>query len=199
MNFVKTGLISLCLVLSGRSVPAENLTHCEVSFSSSVYSASKKWCPVEAEQGYAQAQYTLAHMYTFGIEFLEDYAIALNWYLAAAEQGHARAQYMAGFFFYNGYGTLKNNSEAVKWYILASKQGEPDAQNQLAIMYGMGEGVLEDSVRAHMWANIASVNGIEKAAKMRTKIASWMTSADISEAQKMARECMNSNYQNCGW
>jgi uncharacterized protein len=65
-------------------------------------------------------------------------------------------------------------------------------------MHNYGKGVLQDNIMAHMWYNIASVNGDQKASKWRDQTAAKMTSADISEAQKMARECMISNYQNCG-
>jgi len=50
-----------------------------------------------------------------------------------------------------------------------------------------------------MWYNIAAANGAEKAGEWREERAGLMTSADISEAQSMARECMNSKYKNCGW
>jgi hypothetical protein len=50
-----------------------------------------------------------------------------------------------------------------------------------------------------MWYNIASANGNEKSAKWRDEIASNMTPEDISQAQAMAIECMNSGYENCGW
>ena len=50
-----------------------------------------------------------------------------------------------------------------------------------------------------MWYKTASSNSYKEAGKWRDETAAKMTSADISEAQKMARECMNSNYQNCGW
>ena len=66
-------------------------------------------------------------------------------------------------------------------------------------MYELGNGVLQDNIRAHMWYNIASANGNKKSSDWRDERAGLMTSADISEAQKMARECMSSNYQNCGW
>ena len=50
-----------------------------------------------------------------------------------------------------------------------------------------------------MWYNIAAANGDEKSGEWREERAGLMTSADISEAQSMARECMNSKYKNCGW
>jgi hypothetical protein len=40
---------------------------------------------------------------------------------------------------------------------------------------------------------------IKKASNWRDERAGQMTSADISEAQSMARECMSSSYKNCGW
>ena len=66
-------------------------------------------------------------------------------------------------------------------------------------MYYYGKGVLQNNIRAHVWYNIASANGHKKTAKWRDETTAKMTSADISEAQKMAKECMDSNYQNCGW
>ena len=99
----------------------------------------------------------------------------------------------------SGDGVLQDYAEAVKWFRLAAEQGNASAQNNLGTMYEVGNGVLQDNIRAHMWYNIASANGDEKAGEWRDERAGLMTSADISEAQKMARECMNSNYQNCGW
>ena len=65
-------------------------------------------------------------------------------------------------------------------------------------MYTIGKGVLQDDVMAHMWYNISAANGDEFGGKGRDGIAEGMTPSDISQAQAMARECMSSNYQNCG-
>jgi len=69
----------------------------------------------------------------------------------------------------------------------------------LGVMYEFGRGVLQNNVMAHMWYNIASANGHDKAGEWRDERAGLMTNDDISKAQEMARECMNSNYQNCGY
>ena len=98
-----------------------------------------------------------------------------------------------------GEGVLQDYFEAVKWWRLAAEQGDTGAQNNLGTMYLEGNGVLQDNVRAHMWYNIAATEGNKDAANWRNKTASKMTSADISKAQSMARECMSSNYKNCGW
>ena len=51
-----------------------------------------------------------------------------------------------------------------------------------------GEGVPQDYVQAHMWFNMAAANGHEDGRKNRDIVAKQMTPADISEAQRLARE-----------
>ena len=87
----------------------------------------------------------------------------------------------------------------MKWYRLAAEQGGAYAQNNIGSMYKDGEGVLQNNVMAHMWYNIAAANGNKKSGEWRDERAGLMTSADISKAQSMARECLSSNYKNCGW
>ena len=65
-------------------------------------------------------------------------------------------------------------------------------------MYYRGEGVLQDSVVAHMWFNIGAANGNELGGTNRDSISEGMTQQAIEQAQQMARDCMSSNYQNCG-
>ena len=58
-------------------------------------------------------------------------------------------------------------------------------------------GVVQDDVYAHLWRNIATSQGHESAAKYRDSIAKEMTPADISAAQKLARESVKKNYKDC--
>ena len=91
-------------------------------------------------------------------------------------------------------------AEAVKWYRQASNQSNADAQYNLGGMYVIGKGVRQDSVLAHMWYIISAANGNENASKqIKDPPTFYATAAVISKAQKMARECMNTNYQNCDW
>ncbi|MDA8785705.1 sel1 repeat family protein, partial [Planktomarina temperata] len=99
----------------------------------------------------------------------------------------------------DGQGVLQDYKEAIKWYRLAAEQGHAMAQTNLGIMYEYGDGVIQDNTMAHMWYNIASANGHEKAGGYRDERAGLMTNADISKAQAMARECMNSGYTKCGY
>ena len=64
-------------------------------------------------------------------------------------------------------------------------------------MYAKGAGVIQDSVYAHMWWNIAASTGDKDAVSNRDIVANQMTPADISAAQKLARECVRKKYKGC--
>ena len=110
-----------------------------------------------------------------------------------------REWFLRGSDYYYGNGVPQDYAEAAKWFRLAAEQGYTDAQFFLGLVYQDGKGVLQDNVMAHMWYNITSANGDAIAGGLRDEIAKEMTSADISKAQAMARECMNSGYTKCGY
>ena len=83
-------------------------------------------------------------------------------------------------------------AEAVRWYRLAADQGHASAQYNLGLMYGDGQGVPQDNVEAHMWFNLAASRSSgadrERSVGARDRVAELMTPADLSEAQRRARE-----------
>ena len=126
-----------------------------------------------------------------------DYATALREWTPLAKRGDADAQYNLGQMYRKGAGVPQDYKTAVKWYTLAAEQGDATAQSNLGAMYYNGNGVIQDDVYAHMWFNIAASNGNKFATKNRDIIAKRMTSADISTAQKLARECVRKKYKDC--
>ena len=72
-----------------------------------------------------------------------------------------------------------------------------DAQGNLGATYAFGLGVPKDYVYAHMWGNIASMNGNDLGTKLRDDFEEKMTSSQIEEAQRLARECVKKNYKGC--
>ncbi len=159
--------------------------------------ALREWKPL-AEQGHATAQYSLGVIYDNGYGVPENDKTAVKWYRLAAEQGNDFAQYNLGLMYDNGQGVPEDDKTAVKWYRLAAEQGNASAQSNLGAMYDDGTGVIQDYVRAHMWYNIAASSGKSKnALGNRDVIAQEMTSAQIAEAQKLARECVRKEYKGC--
>ena len=157
----------------------------------------------------------MAQNWQKGLDAFEagDYATALKEFRPLAEQGDADGLAFLARMYREGKGVLQDYAEAAKLFRLAAQQGDAPtilpqlsttpmvimAQFNLAHMYEEGKGVLQDNVMAHMWFNIASANGNEKSGEWRDEIANKMTPAAIEKAQAMARECMSSGYQNCGY
>ena len=158
--------------------------------------ALREWTPL-AEQGEADAQTILGVMYEEGKGVPQDYKTAVKWYKLAAEQGDADAQTQMGFMYNKGKGVPQNDKTAVKWWTLAAEQGNALAQGNLGAGYAFGRGVLKDYVYAHMWGKIAATNGNAVGTKLRDFVEKKMTPADLSTAQKLARECVRKNYKGC--
>tara|TARA_R110000824_G_C14840086_1_gene638880 strand:- start:7 stop:609 length:603 start_codon:yes stop_codon:yes gene_type:complete len=187
------------LVGSVSSVIAQNFQKGLEAYEAGDYqTALTEWRPL-AEQGNSDSQTNLGLMYYKGIGVPQDYAEAVKWYRLAAEQGVAVAQKNLGYLYDRGIGVPQDYAEALRWYRLAAEQGNSDAQTNLGVMYYNGNGVLQSNIRAHMWYNIASANGELVASSLRDERVGFMTPTDISKAQEMARECMNSDYQSCGY
>ena len=55
-------------------------------------------------------------------------------------------------------------------------------------MYADGQGETKNSVQDYMWLNLADRKGFESAAIIRDLVAGEMTSEQIAEAEKLARE-----------
>ena len=126
-----------------------------------------------------------------------DFATALKEWKPLAEGGNAVAQFNLGLMYENGWGVSQDYKEAVRLYRLAAEQGIAEAQTNLANRYYYGEGVNKDIVYAHMWKIISASNGFEPAKEDLKIIEKEMTSSHISEAQRLARECVKKNYKGC--
>jgi TPR repeat protein len=155
-----------------------------------------EWRPL-AEHGDAFAQFNLGLFYLKGYGVLKDYTEAVKWFLKSAEQGNANAQHTLGGMYYGGYGVEQDYAGDIKWYRKSAEQEYANAQFNLGQMYEYGFGVLQDNVYAHMWRNIAASNGDVFAAGQRALLEKKMTTEQIAEAQKLARECVKKNYKGC--
>ncbi len=103
------------------------------------------------------------------------------------------ALYKLGLLYDNGSGVPQDYAKAVKWYRKAAEQGYAKAQFMIGFMYYEGRGVTQDYVQAHVWYNLAvsrlpPSEARNNVGKVRDLLAKRMTPAQLSEAQKLARE-----------
>lgn len=61
---------------------------------------------------------------------------------------------------------------------------------QLGMMYATGRSVPTDLVAAHKWFNLAAAKGNRDAVRLRAELSAEMSSGQIAEAQRQAREWM---------
>ena len=111
----------------------------------------------------------------------------------SAEQGDASAQVSLGAMYADGRGVPQDGAAAVAWYCRAAEQGHASAQVSLGALYSDGgSGVPQNLVEGHTWLNLAAsrLTGEqrEEAVTARDRVTERMTPADLSEAQRRARE-----------
>jgi TPR repeat protein/S1-C subfamily serine protease len=152
------------------------------------YIEAEKWYRKAAEQGHAEAQYGLGSCYERGHGVKQDYSEAIKLYQAAAKQGHMKAQLALGVIYTNGTGVERDYQEAVKYYQMAAKTGDSSALLALGYMYINGYGVPKDQIQALMYWEISSAQGNAAAISTKKSILNEMSSLDISNAQKKAKE-----------
>ena len=167
------------------------------------YKTAYKLLSPIAEQGNDKAQYKLGIMYSDGQGVPQDYKEAGKWFRLAAEQENHKAELSLGFLYKDGKGVTKDSEEAMKLFTLAAEGGIPLAQNVLGLLLqakGL-ENEKEDYILAHKWLNLSISNfdartqsaAINSAKKTRSEIEKELTPSQLEEAQKLAKEWMESH------
>jgi hypothetical protein len=146
-----------------------------------------------AEAGDARAQSLLALMYYRGRGLPQDDRAAAEWFRRAAEAGDIAAQFYLGGMYSEGRGVPQVYAEAVRFYQMAAERGDGQAQYNLGLAYARGEGVEQDLVKAHLYFNLAAARlndprGRAAATKNRDHLAAEISSEQLEQAQKLARE-----------
>ena len=83
-----------------------------------------------AEQGQAQAEYSLGLAYFKGLGVSENHAEAVKWWHKAAGQGHATAEVNLSEIYETGDGVTPDFVAAYKWAKLAAAQGREEAHKK---------------------------------------------------------------------
>ena len=112
-----------------------------------------------AENGDADAQFSIGVMYAYGLGLEKDEKLAVDWFRKAAERGNAPAQYALGWRYANGFGVEKDEKRAVDWFREAAKRGNAPAQYALGWRYANGFDVGKDEQSAVDWYRDAAVQG----------------------------------------
>tara|TARA_E500000331_G_C16927981_1_gene570693 strand:+ start:135 stop:683 length:549 start_codon:yes stop_codon:yes gene_type:complete len=147
----------------------------------------------------------------------KDYATALREWRPLAEQGNADAANHIGQMYKNGRGVPRDHKTAVKWYRLAAEEGHAFGALNLAFAYFGARGVEENWVSGYVWALISldsatkvveskkNVSLLRKyqsiidkhVPRIKEDIKKKLTSVQITDSEKLARECIRKKYKGC--
>jgi uncharacterized protein len=185
-------MLSLAVSFSGPAA-AGALEDGSAAFSRGDYPTAMRLIRPLAEQGVVISQRHLGDMFREGDGVAQNYDAAISWYRMATDQGDAIAQHNLGSMYEKGQGVPQNYAVAASLYRSAASRGHVMAQLALGIFYGAGIGVPTDIVQSHMWFNLSAASASKPdvralAIQGRDAVAGQMTPAQISEAQKLARE-----------
>ena len=144
-----------------------------------------------AKKGNAEAQYQVGMMLLQGTETQQNYGEALKWFHSAAKQGHTAAEVNLGLLYKSGRGVLQDFTQAAQWFQKAAVKANPEAEYHLASLYKIGQGVKHDMKQAYAWYNLAAAQGYEPAVAGRENISTFMSAAEVAEAQALSRTLNN--------
>jgi uncharacterized protein len=171
-----------------------------------------KWFRLAADQGLVAAQNNLANTYLLGRGVPQNYREAFKWYHLAADQSSSFAENVIGIAYEHGIYFSQDYAEAFRWYRRAANKiyerpGDTwihSPQYNVGAMFALGRGTAQDYVQALMWFTLAAAFGDTKAPgplgiemvntskytslEQRERLVALMTSAQIAEAERLARE-----------
>jgi len=171
-----------------------------------------KWFRLAADQGLVLAQHNLADAYALGLGAPQDFGQALKWYRLAADQSSSYAENVIGIAYERGLSVAQDDAEAFRRYRRAANKiyerpGDTwihSPQYNIGAMYASGRGTAQDYLQALMWFTLAAAFGDTKppdplgiklvdtskytALEQRDRLMALMTSAQITEAERLAHE-----------
>ena len=192
---IKEAFVETAAAVGLASPPGDAAAEAEAAFQKGDYTKALKLARPLADEGNPRAEAVVGLAYYRGRGAPHDDAEAAKWLLRAADKGDAVAGYTLGVMYGEGRGVPQDFAEAARWYRRAAERGDAPAQYNLGLAYARGEGVAQDVVAAHMWFNLAAARfpatdtrNRAAAVKNRDTVAGEMTSTQLAEAQKRARE-----------
>jgi uncharacterized protein len=199
MSHLRSILITLALSFVVLSIPAsaQDFERGYRAFERGDYAAALRDFRPLADRGIAKAQLAMGLSYLFGEGKLNNGTKAIFWIRKAAEQDFVPAQNMLGRLYANGQGVPEDRTAAHHWYLRASEQGDAQSQTQLGVQYLEGIGIPKDIGRAYMWFNLAAAQGNADGRKAKDMLVEIMDPEDITEAQRLSRECLERDYKGC--
>lgn len=140
-----------------------------------------------AENGEAEAQFSLGIVLACTQSETRDYAQAIHWYTKAADQHHAMAQLNLGIMYDRGQGVIRDEIQAERWLRKSAEQGDPGAQFNMGVRCqrtSMGEtepAAIESRIESYKWLSLSAAQGYNEATASWEQVTMTMSRQDVDQ------------------
>jgi len=110
-----------------------------------------RWLHLSGEQGFADAQTALGHIYQLGIGVPSDPTKSVKWFQLATNQNHSEAMYHLGIAYRFGQGVMSDSIQSFELIHNAAENGYAQAQHYMGITYLQGIGTEIDEEKGFEW------------------------------------------------
>ncbi len=161
------------------------------------YAQAAEWYRQAANQGYAEAQFSLGFMLyngtgTNGGAVAQNYSGAARWFRLAAGQGVVAARHLLGQMYLRGDGVEKDPAAALRWARFAAYQDFAGSQYIVAVLLGNSR-VPEDMIESFTWFEVLAQRGYPGAAANRDAVRERLTPAQVALGVQRARSWIERN------
>jgi TPR repeat protein len=145
-----------------------------------------------ADEGVAEAQFSLGFNFANTGRMVPDYAQAARWYLLAANQNHAMAQFNLGIMFAEGQGVPRDDAQSEKWMRRAAQQGDAGAQHNMGSRHRRASfkaplaDELESNLVAYKWFSLAAAQDYRGSDMAFESVALGLTPDQVAEGDHRA-------------
>lgn len=154
----------------------------------------------QAEQGNAEAQFTLGLSCSTGNGHAQDLPQAAQWYRLAADQNHALAQFNLGLMFAGGQGVATDHTAALHWINLAATSGDAGAQfylgnrcHRASFDRSKTDNAAQLRSESYRWFRLAAAQGYKDSAAHCERLTINMSRAEVTEAMEQLEQYSAAN------
>lgn len=159
-------------------------------FARTQQSSNLKAIQAAAEEGDAEAQFTLGLSCCGESEASQDLEQAVRWYRKAADQDHAPAQFNLAMMLAGGKGVPRDEATALTWTRRAAEGGDAGAQYALGSRYhrnSMDRRQMDDveaRIEAYKWFHLAAAQGYKDSVAACERVTLGMTREEVVDGNQ---------------
>jgi len=163
-SFAALGILAVALgvtALTACGKQEDPYEKAQSAYAAGDYQTAAAQFKLAAENGNADAMYSLAVLYYDGTGVEQNYAEAVKYFRMAADKGDVNAMCDLGNCYYSGNGVEKDLTEYKKWIQKAAENGSVNAMRDLGVLYSNAGNRAESMKWYRMAADKGNVNAME--------------------------------------